>query len=231
MSVVARKGKRATVYWVATSVPGREQPYWRRSGTDRRAADRLDAELKRQVKAGTFQPEHRSGAVAVRTYANDWLSKRQNRTKKDDAQRIRDFVLCDARDWFASMRLDDVRPRHIIQLVREIRAEGRIGEKSLSNTYGAVRTMFRDARIDELVTSDPCVLPRGEIRRGDLSREVLPYSKAECWTLTHDEKILESVRVLNALMIFGALREGEGCGRRWRNWDRSASPLGCLTVD
>jgi integrase len=229
MAVAPRKTKGGIVYWVATSVPGRKQPYWRRSGGDKRAAERLDAELKKQVKAGTFQAEHRTGKLTIRTFAESWAKARTNRTAADERRWLRLHVL--TRDWFAATRLADTRPKHFLQLIREIRAGGGVAEKSLSNIYGVLRTMFRDALLDELVLTNPCILPRGEIKRGQRTREKHPYSKADAWALTHDPAIPEGIRVLNAMMIFGAMREGEACGRRWRTWVRDAKPLTCLVVD
>ncbi len=44
-----------------------------------------------------------------------------------------------------------------------MRSDGRLAPKTIRNIYGALRTLFRDALLEELVTSDPCVLPRGAL--------------------------------------------------------------------
>jgi hypothetical protein len=54
-----------------------------------------------------------------------------------------------------------------------------------------------------------------------------PYSLTDFSALvsTGDE-----AAVFSALALFTGMREGEICGRRWRDWDREAKPLGCLDV-
>src|SRR6185312_15154889 len=127
------------------------------------------------------------------------------------------------------------RVRHVQRLVAELKvtigkATGKVlSPKSVSNVYGAFRTMVQQARVDELLDVDPCVLPRGTIARKTKHARA-PYPRADVRTLTTDERIDPDQRVWNAIAFFTGMRMGEVCGRRWRDWDREALPLGCLTV-
>lgn len=164
MAVVARKHKSGIVYWVATSHPGGK--HWERSGRDKRTAERLDAQRRREVKAGAFSPS--SSGSHVRTYLAGWLAARTVRTVETERALVQGFVLC--RDWFASLPLRDVRPRHLVQLVAELKGSerargGLLSPKSVSNILGILRTAFRDAEIAELVDANPVVLPRGTLTR------------------------------------------------------------------
>jgi integrase len=230
MAVVPRKRANGIVYWVCTSFRG--EKHWERSGTDKREAERLDARRKREVKAGTFAPTTDGNRANVKTWATTWLAKRTVRAADIERGQIRDHVL--TREWFASLQLRDVRPRHMIRLVEELkdaprkRRPGTLSQKSVSNVIGILRTMFRDAVIQELMDQNPvAALPRGMLSRKGQKRE--PYQLEDVRALLckagHPQRA-----VFAALAFYCGLREGEGCGRRWRDWDRAAKPLGALIV-
>lgn len=217
-----RSGK--TVYWVVFSWLGED--VWERSGTDKREADRLETQRKREVRDGTYMPPKNRKATKTGPYLEQWGSERTNKTAKDDRQRLRDYVL--VREWLVSMPLRDVRPMHIIQLVKELQATD-MAPKTVSNTYGAVRTAFHDAVIKELIPVSPCVLPHGLIKRRR-RKEPIPYEQSEAMALTRSGKLAPDLRVLAALAFYTGMREGEVCGRRWSDWDRKPKPLGCMSV-
>jgi hypothetical protein len=120
-----------------------------------------------------------------------------------------------------------------VQLVEELKATvseetGRvIGEKYVSNLYGLYRTAVRDARVAELIPVDPCVLPRGMLRRTAKRGVRSPYQWADVVALASNGG---AAGVFAALALFSGMREGEVCGRRWRDWERQSAPLGCLNV-
>src|SRR5207245_889900 len=77
---------------------------------------------------------------------------------------------------------------------------------------------------------DPCVLPRGTLKKAKgAGTKRLPYSKENLIKLITGAKTPDA-RVWNALAIFTGMREGEVCGRRWRDWDRDSKPLGSLML-
>lgn len=137
------------------------------------------------------------------------------------------------RAWLCRIPCEELRARHSVQLVTELKATvseetGRvIGEKYVSNVYGLYRTAVRDARVAELIPVDPCVLPRGMLRRTGKRGTREPYAWAEVAALTSSGG---AAGMFAALALFTGMREGEVCSQRWRDLDTDATPLACLTV-
>jgi integrase len=226
MATVGKKRKSGTTYYVATFWNGRQ--YWERSGTDKREADRLDARRLREVAAGTFSPEAVAPKSAVKTvadYAALWLAERTNVSASDDRRNVARFLAIES---FAAAPIAEVRPRHIIAALKQLATTG-ISDKTRKNAYGSLRTMFRDAVINEHTGTDPCTLPRNFFS-GTTAAEREVYTRAEAAVLVSHKAIPSPIRVLNALCLLGGLREGEACGRRWRDLDPSALPLWAMAV-
>jgi integrase len=222
MAVVPKPRKNSTTYYVATWYLGKA--YWERSGTDKREAERLDQRRKREVEAGTFQPHVIVKRSRVSEYAKQWGDARETVTAQDERTHLRRFTeLPD----FGGLHIDDVRARHVIAALGKLK--GTVSRKTLSNAFGVLRTMFRDAVIADLIAANPCVLPRDFF--GDDEAEARePYERHEAALLVRHDSIQWPVRVLNALCILGGLREGEACGRRWRDLDQKPGPLWALDV-
>lgn len=226
MATVGKKRKNGTTYYVATFWNGRQ--YWERSGTDKREAERLDARRLREVADGTFSPEAVAPKSAVKTvadYATIWLADRKNVSAADDRRNVARFL---ALESFAATPIAEVRPRHIIDALKRLVGTG-ISDKTRKNAYGSLRTMFRDAVINEHTGSDPCTLPRNFFA-GTSAAEREVYTRAEAAVLVSHSAIPSAIRVLNALCLLAGLREGEACGRRWRDIDPSSEPLWSMTV-
>lgn len=223
MAVVPKKRKKGTVYYVATSYLGVQ--YWEYSGTDKREAERLNARRLAEVKAGTFQTIKAEAPArpTVAEYATAWGNARVNISASDDRRNVNRFANIPS---FGPLPLDEIRPRHIIAALKSLR--GSVSEKSLQNAYGSFSTMCRDAVIAEVLTSNPCVLPRGFFE--DDSVERVPYSRAESAVLISHHAIPSPIRVLNALCLLGGFREGEACGRRWGDLDQDTAPLWAMSV-
>jgi integrase len=196
------------------------------AGTDKRAAERLLRQRKREVANGTYVASAKSSNVSLAKYAALWLEQRNNRTCVDDAQRLRDHIL----PRVGSLRLSEVTQADVVKLVRDLQTGGNIGLKTAKNAYGVFRTLMRDARIEGLLAQDPCVLPRG-IWREESRSEREPYSAREVISLVTDARIEWDRRVLFALWFYTGSREGEACGLKWGDWIREAQPLGSLAID
>ena len=95
------------------------------------------------------------------------------------------------------------------------------------SSYGICKTMFRDARIDEVVDVDPCVLPKHTLSRQP-RRARKPYGATAALALMSEPVRLDR-QAWNALAFYTGMREGEVCGRRWRDWDPQCFPLRALT--
>ena len=232
MAVHPRKRVGGTIYWISFYWQGKR--VWERSGKDRREAERLDSRRAAEVRSGSYQPPCDRKATTFKQWGTAWVERRTNRSVTDDATRLDLYVF--SRPWLADLPIGDLRPKHLVRLVEELKAavsectEKVLSPKTVANIYGTVRTLVRDARTAEVLLVDPCVLPRGTFRRkGGKPREV--YSGAEIQKLCFDERISVRSRVWNAIAFLTGCREGEVCGLRWRDWDPSARPLGCLTVE
>ncbi len=214
------------VWWITFQWKGK--PYWIRSGGDEREARREDARIAKERKAGTWRPDAAPAKTTVREWFARYLPTRVNRAADGDRQIVRDHVL--GRDWFALLPLRDVTPFDVEKLVKEMRAEGKLSEKYLSNIHTVVRAGFKRSVFEGLRSDDPyAFLPLGTIRRGT-SKARQPYSRAEARSVLECAANPLPVRVWLALAFYTGMREGEICGRRWADWAREATPLGALQV-
>jgi len=246
MAVVARRVARGKVYWTAFYDATGKQ-IWERVGTDKREAEALDRQRKREVADGTYARGRRP-TMPFGEFLKDWASKRRNRNADEDRRQVDRYFLSPERRWLASLPCEELRPRHAVQLVEELKATpwvgplkkdgqprsvqpGRLlGTKFVANLYGLFRTAVRDARVAELIPVEPCVLPRGMLRRTAKRGTRAPYAWAEVTALITSGGIPTEGSTFAALAFFTGMREGEVCGRRWRDWDRESAPLGCLTI-
>lgn len=225
MSVIAKKRRKFTTYYVETWWNGK--PWREPAGRDKREAERLDAQRKREVKAGTFEPKKVETTIerTVLSYSVEWGASRTNTSAGDDRRNLARFT---ALPEFANLHLAEVRPRHVIGALTKLK-NGTVSEKTLQNAYGTLRTMFRDAHIAELIVTNPCVLPRGFFSSEE-TKEREAYTRTEVTVLLGHHLIPEPIRVLIALCFLGGMREGEACGRRWRDLDQGPVPLWALDV-
>jgi integrase len=205
------------------------------AGTDKRVAERLDKQRKREVADGSYTPAREaSGSTTILDYAVEWFVTRGNRTKKDDAQRMRDHIL----PRVGSTKLQDLSRADVKRLIAALVAEDQtLSIKTAKNAFGVFRTMMQEAFDSELIVRDPCGrLPRGtwpsDAQAGDKGkqrREI--YPKEDVVRLTTDPLLSPGVLVLNNLFFYTGAREGEVCGLTWRQWTRDSLPLGALAID
>jgi integrase len=224
MAVVERKHKRATSYWVVTSCKGVK--HWERVGTNKREAETLDRQRRREVKEGTFRPGQMTAEVSVATFLKSWLETRKNRNAHNDRRLIELHVL--TVEWFTSLPMGDVRPKHFLKLIADMRAAAKLAEKSIALAMGLVRVAFRDAVIGDVLVASPYVVPHGTLTRKGKKRH--PYTAEEAVALLGVTKD-PLWRAWTHVALYGGLREGEICGLRWGDWDQASSPLGSLTVE
>lgn len=218
MAVREKMTKAGIVYYVDT------RGHWERVGGDKREAQRLNERRKKEVKAGTFAPTV-SGAITIGRYLETWLDGKTNRSAGQDRTHIEHHVL--PREWFAKMKMEDVRPPHFQQLIKEIKAgPPTLKPKYIANIFGSLRAAFRAALRQEVITRDVCLLEPGTISKKSQKRT--PYSLADARALlaaATGERL-----VWLALALYTGMRCGEVAGRRWRDWDPDSDPLGALAV-
>jgi len=224
MAVVERRRKRGTVYYVCTSVKGAK--HWEKVGTNKREAETLDRQRRREVKEGTFRPGQATAQMLVETFGRRWLETRKNRTAHNDARLLEIHVFTVA--WFAKLPIGDVRPKHFPKLAGELLAAGKLGSKSISLVMGLVRVLFRDAALEDVIEANPYVMPRGLLKRSGKKRE--PYTATEAVALLTAPK--DALwRAWNHAAFYTGQRCGELCGLRWGDWDDMPKPLGSLLCE
>jgi integrase/recombinase XerD len=224
----SRKRKGKIVYYASAQLNGKQ--YTELVGTDKREAKRRESQIKREIAEGTFVPRRRSGSISFERYAAEWGDARENASAGDDRQRLRDHVA----PYFHGKRVGDITHGDCVAWLNELRRSGRLSAKSMENVYGTARMVFEDAVNDGLLPSNPCTLSRKERARllpKDQPNEREVYSQAEVRMLLDDLRIPDPVRVLLAIMLYTGCRKGEACGRRWKDWDPAAQPLGCLSIN
>lgn len=112
------------------------------------------------------------GPILLEAYSLRWAVRRKERgiaSASDDETRLKLHVLPFLIDGvpFGAMRLDDVQPLHIRDLVRHLIAVSdpttKLAPLSIRNIYGMLHTLFVDAKVEGLIVSNPCELPREEL--------------------------------------------------------------------
>ena len=217
------------VYYATAMFKGRQ--YNELVGTDKREASRVEARIRREIREEKFQPQaRRTGAVTAASFARSWGATRTNRTANDDRQRLRDYF---EPHFGSTIRMNEIGAREAHAFVRALAEQvhrNQLAASTASNIRGVVRTMFRDAKLEGVIASDPF---------SELPRKLLPkpprtvrnvYSRQEVGMLLEDERVPAPARVLFAMMLYTGVREGEACGRHWRDWDKDAKPLGSMNV-
>jgi len=174
--------------------------------------------------AGDMRP------VTVEQFSKRWVKDREENvgTWENDEAAMRLHVL----PSIGQLRLDEVRPLHLTQLVKDLRkknverkfADGKVRKlspKSIHNIYGTVSAFFRDARLEDLIVTSPCILTKHQLgAKVDSNPEWRPtaiYTRAELERLISDEAVPMDRRLLYALEGVGALRHGEAAGLRFRH--------------
>jgi integrase len=227
MAVVPRKTKKGTTFRIAFRDADGKQ-IWEAAGSDRREAESLDRRRIRQVKAGTFARGKRP-AMPFGEFLLGWGRDRRNRNAADDRRIIEAYLR--SRSWLADLPCEELRPRHAEKLVRELldtvsAQTGRaLGAKYVSNIYGLFRTACSDARRQEIMVVDPCILPHGLLSRKHRHGTRQPYGLDNVVRLITPDT---EAGVFAALALLTGMREGEICGVRFGEINEGATPLGSI---
>jgi len=146
------------------------------------------------------------------------------------------------------MDLAALRPKHVRDMVRKLRAETKqekgpdgktvavraLAPRTVRHVYGTLRCMLGDALVDDLVPINACALRRHDlppdIDSDPAWREQAIFGRQEIVQLISDPRINAAHRVLYALLALAGPRVGGCVVRRWRDIDFDAKPLGKLAV-
>jgi len=197
------------------------------------ALDKYDA----RIAAGEEAMGGELGPLTVARWSRVWLVERERQisTWKNDDGVMRLHVL----PALGALRLDEVRPRHLVHLVkawRERTGGAQMAPKSIYNAYSTLSAFFRDAVLEELIATSPCILTKRQlgpkVDKNPEWRAKAYYTAPELETLISERHVTFDRRVFYAIQCIGGLRHGEAAGLRWRNVNREPGtpPLGLLYV-
>ena len=173
------------------------------------------------------------GPITVRRYSDKWIKDCREMgigEWKNNEARLRLHVL----PTLGDTPIEDVRPRHIAELFKSLRKRGKHAPKTIRNIYSALQGMFREAAVEGLTDTSPCVLTEHHL--GPIEdkksgwRETAVFGRPELALLILDSRVAWDRRVLYALEGIGGLRHGEAAGLRWFHYDAAMEPLGRITV-
>ncbi len=117
---------------------------------DEKKARRILLDVEARITAGTkFDPLNASASVTVAAYARQWLEERRHLVADaaNDEARLKYHIL----PAIGALLLEEVRPRHLVEMIRALRNSGKLAPKSIYNVYSTVKALFRDAKIADLL--------------------------------------------------------------------------------
>ncbi len=217
--------------WLKVKGPSgwKQVPTSLRVGEERQAAALL-AKVRDRILAGESL-DGPAGPVTVRAWAERWLERRKALVESGEAEAgvLETHVLSQLGD----AELADVKPRHVAAMVRGWIGEG-YAPRTVRNIYYTLKSMFRDAAVEGLIDTSPCILGRAQLPQivdADPEwRAGAQYTREELVSLVSAPSIPENERVANALLGLAALRVGEMGGLRFRNLALDMQPLGRIVV-
>jgi integrase len=208
-----------------------------RPGEERRARRHLasiEGHVKASIEAKTKSDVRPGAPLTVAAYVKRWLADRARlglRSVPDDTSRMNLHIL----PRIGAMELDEVRPRHLRELVLQLREAGKLAPRTIHHIYHLTATLFHTAVAEELIDATPCVLQRGilpkKVDKDPAWRATAIYTREEIEKLISDRRITEDRRVLYALKALGGLRHGEAATLQWRQYDDTMEPLGGLSLE
>src|SRR5579883_94410 len=232
MGYVYKRGKKLYLGYFDAAGKLQQVPSGLEVGDEKEARKVLE-KIEARVRAGAELGEAEQGPVTVRRYMARWTDERRSQgiaCADDDATRIRLHAL----KFIGDLKMEEVRPRHIRDLVRHLRANSKLAPRSVRHVYGALHVMFRNAVVDELIDVNPCVLKRTDLPKimdkDPTWRAGAVFTRGELEQILSDDRLPPDRRVLYALLGLAGLRFGEAAALRWRAYDATLEPLGRLLI-
>ena len=178
------------------------------------------------------------GRATVRAWGQRWIERRKARDLSmagQDERRLALYIY----PGIGAMAVEDVRPRHVAQLVEDLQRRpsargGTLAPRTVRHAYATLRRLMGDAVRKELIQVSPCVLDRNDlpsvVDKDPEWRGAAVFTRAELETLLSHPDIPHDRRVVYALLGLAGLRWGELAALRWRAYDTAPTPLGRLTI-
>ena len=130
---------------------------------EERKARKVLLDVEARMTAGIeFAPTNASGPITVAAYASKWIEERRSLVADagNDEARLKYHVL----PTIGGMRLEEVRPRHLVEMFRALRDANKLAPKSILNVYSTVKALFRDAKMADLLMGDTPTISRNPSR-------------------------------------------------------------------
>src|SRR5262249_46964032 len=124
---VYRRGQKLWLCWHDATGKRHQYPSGLEVGDEKKARDAL-RKIAARIEAGVQLNEAEEGTVTVARYEKKWSEERNAQgliSAADESTRMR----LHAMPTIGAMKLEDVRPRHIRDLVKALRAEGRLAPR------------------------------------------------------------------------------------------------------
>lgn len=172
------------------------------------------------------------GPLTVAAFSVPWIAERKalGLDWKNDEQRLRDHVL----PVIGHLELNKVRARHLAELFKQLRASGKLAQKTIYTIYSIVAALFRDAEIADLIDRAPAkltVYQLGPLSDQDSAKKGdAVFAHDEVQQLISDSRLSPVCHMVYALGALSGLRHGEYAGLRWHRYDPTKEPLGQLTI-
>ena len=216
-----------------------------RVGQEQEAEALLKQLVKRAKSASVFAES--TGQITVKSFAAKWIETRHKLTSwKDDESRLRQHILPaigstvlrnvttkDLRDMVRALERKTVN-RKIRRGKDLVASEVLLSAKTIRNVYGTCVSLFRDAAVEGLIATSPCILASEHLPsdkdQDDDWREDAIFTVREIEMLIGDERLPLDRRVFYAIAFLGCTRFGEGAALRWKRYDADKMSLGPLNV-
>jgi integrase len=178
-------------------------------------------------------------SITLEAYAKDWLEDRRARDVGayfDERSRFRNHIV----PALGQLRLGEIRPHHVRDFLRELRTKpsvrgGTLAPRSIRHVYATLRQALHDAVVDELIPANPVQVKKSDLpAKADKDprwRKTAVFAREEVELLiSPNDEVPDDRRVAYAVEFLTGARPGEVSALRWRDYDRSAEPLGRLSV-
>lgn len=160
-------------------------------------------------------------AATVAEFVSHWLQTRDNRTRKGDAQRLRDHVL----PLLGNRRMREIATADVVNVVRHVQGKKGINLKSAKNAYAVFAELLGDALKQGLLSSDPRELPP-DVWPAEEQVPRPTFTPAEVLALTSDPRVDAELRIYNSLAFGTGLAPRWLCELRFSDWpDRVDVPV------
>jgi len=219
MPVIKKTRGRSTRYYVVTRFEGRKQSHG--GYATRREADAVLNKIRRDKDKRRYRPPN---AESVSAYMAEWIERKA--LKGDHQPRTtaycRSTVALYVEPVIGDMRLCDVQPKHIDQVLDAFRKSTRLGKgkdkteskpATVARRYGMLRAAFADAAKSHRIAASPC--------DDHQHKPKVPVVNLNPPSPEEIERILAAATLPCylplALSAWTGLRRGEVLGLRWKD--------------